>query len=169
LGGFLGALLGIIAGVTISFLVSDNHKPMGLVDGCVSILAWILMPFIFGGIGGVIGAVGGAVLGTALAIPSRDREIEAPPRRQAAQDTSSPVLGEESTKTELARLKERIAELEEQKRKAEPEERLMRKPKGRQERGEEGSSAVNPSNCPACGSAIGSQQARCPECDIDLT
>jgi hypothetical protein len=123
LGGVLGAILGIIVGVTISRLVGDDDKPTGtglldsFIDFIWAIISAILRPVIFGGIGGVIGAVGGSVLGAALATSSRDQQKEAPPHRQAPQVTGSPALAEESSETELARLKERMAELEEQKRK----------------------------------------------------
>jgi hypothetical protein len=67
-------------------------------------------------IGGVTGAVGGAALGAGVATSSRLEKKPGGQSHEEEESASGPSPLHESTETELARLKERIAELEEQKR-----------------------------------------------------
>ena len=106
LGGFLGYVL---TGV-------ERHDPgtiLGAFDSCSAAISG----FIGAAIGGLLCAVGGAAVGAGLATSSRVEQAPAPRFlvRQGVEQ-SAPVPNE-STETELARLKDRIAELEEQKRK----------------------------------------------------
>ena len=115
-GGVLGALVGIVGGIALSGLLSDDHKPTGFVDGFFSFLGSLIRPFLFGGIGGVVGAVGGAALGAALATSSRAPQAKTPTHPETSGAVGSPAQATESTESELARLRERLAELEAQKR-----------------------------------------------------
>lgn len=121
LGGVLGGILGIILGATIgsgahSDLPKDSPIDPGLVDFCLGFFGML----IGASIGGILGAIGGSVLGAGFATRLRNREMAAMPDRQLPQVMGPPPSAQESSRTELDRLKARIAELEEKKRSNDP-------------------------------------------------
>jgi hypothetical protein len=109
-GGCLGVVLGGILGGVIGFLIADAYQPQNIFD--TTRLVILLMGIAFG-------AISGAAIGAAVAVrlgPSRSQVIPDALIRPDHKDSRSP---QESMETELARLKERMAELEERKRREE--------------------------------------------------
>jgi hypothetical protein len=120
LGGVLGGVLGVIVGgflgpVLMGAGQQKTNTFLDLQDTCVGFLGLL----IGASLGGVIGAVGGSVFGAGVATRSRADESAAPPDTPIPGTPNSPQLAQESTETELARLKERMAELEARKRREE--------------------------------------------------
>ena len=120
LGGALGGVLGVIVGGFLGpvLMGAGQQKTNTFLDlqtpfvGLVGLL-------IGAALGGVIGAVGGSVFGAAVATRSRADESAAPPDTPIPGTRNSAQVPQESTETELARLKERMAELEARKRREE--------------------------------------------------
>jgi hypothetical protein len=91
----LGILIGAAIGSTQqSDFPKDGPIDPSLIDGCLGFFGMLLGA----GIGGIVGAISGSVLGASVA--TRSQKAHAAPSAQ------------ESSQTELARLKARIAELE---------------------------------------------------------
>lgn len=124
-GGLLGAFLGVVIGglvgpviVTSKNDLRGNPDPFaqqvsGLFDGCFGFVGMLLGA----GIGGIVGGIGGSVLGAGLASRASTTQPEARASKSDAAPAPKPT---ESPDAELARLKERVAELEEQKRNKDP-------------------------------------------------
>jgi len=116
LGGLLGGVLGIAAGAAIGGAGFEDKTgtPLDLINPCLGAFGALMGA----ALGGVLGAVFGSVMGAAMATSRSDEDEEsaaktdAPAVETAGQSDSAP----ESPDAELARLKERIAELEEKKR-----------------------------------------------------
>jgi hypothetical protein len=114
-GGVCGAFLGMVIGGFIGPLIAtSNHRdlranrdardPMAksmseIFDGCGAFFGMLVGI----GAGGIVGGIGGSVLGSGLAARNSNPDVKEPPSEKDA--TQSPD-------SELARLKERIAELE---------------------------------------------------------
>ena len=125
LGGLLGAFLGIVTGgfvgpvlATTTNDLRGNPDPFakqasGLFDGCFGFIGM----WLGAGIGGMIGGIGGSVLGAGLA--ARGSSTPRGERRsvRGSGSASLPKPPPESPDAELARLKDRVAELEEKNRK----------------------------------------------------
>jgi hypothetical protein len=99
LGGVLGGGAGVFLGVALGSAGGQDLFNM-------------LNAFILAGIGGLIGAIGGAVVGAVLAARSTFKGRPAMPDVPVAKVADAVQPPQESTETELARLKERMAELE---------------------------------------------------------
>jgi hypothetical protein len=133
-GGVLGGILGVILTFAIASASVDakrrenekNSNPLAALDLCS---AFIVVPLI-AGLGGIVGAVAGAALGAGLAtkkaVPSSGiSSVPIPPSSAGESDVgaTAAAAAPESAEEELARLRERIAELERQKRTGEPGDR----------------------------------------------
>lgn len=117
-GGLLGAFLGIIIGGYVGPVIAtskndlrNNPDPFakemsGLFDGCLGFVGLLLGA----GIGGIVGGIGGSVVSTALAANASSSLREEPP---SVKD-NAPEPPTESPDAERARLKQRLAELEDQ-------------------------------------------------------
>lgn len=137
LGGLLGAILGIMIGWGIGSVItsSDNgprnvpshngtkdirNVPVEVAAGAVAtgfeILAMVVARVVCAGIGGIIGGIGGSVVGAGLASKSSTRLPQARYPDYDSEPANLPELRTESSEAELARLKERVAELEGKKR-----------------------------------------------------
>jgi len=100
LGGVIGALLGVVIGASIGFSIGSHSHAVGVHARVVDVFVGRIICTTLGvGIGGIIGGIGGSVMGAGLA---------------ATADESEPPT--ESPDAELARLKERVTELEAKKR-----------------------------------------------------
>jgi hypothetical protein len=118
LDGLFGAILGIVIGGYVGAAIAGsnvdlvkNSDPLALpfaavIQGYVGFFAMLLGA----AIGGMIGAIGGAVFGAATTLP------EARLSRKDSEPTGLPEPQTELPEAELARLKERIIELEAKKR-----------------------------------------------------
>lgn len=122
-GGIVGAILGVVIGGVVGPLIATSHNELrnnpdpaakqvsGMIDACSGFFG-LLIGF---GVGGIVGGIGGSVLGAGLAARGSSPPTEKPP----SQDETGPAwlseLPSESPDSELARLKERIAELERKK------------------------------------------------------
>jgi len=114
-GGFVGGILGLSVGGFLGPILAGVPRqpadsPFVLFDHCFG--------FVFGligaAIGGVILAVLGAVLGAQMIQPEGDSEITSSESSSKPSLTEVSVASTESTEMEIERLKERIAELEQQ-------------------------------------------------------
>jgi hypothetical protein len=130
LGGLIGAFLGaVIGGSIIAVADSMSSRPPAPTDGNgVEGLTWLItsgadrigfyIAMLYGaGIGGIIGGIGGSVLGAGLAARVSNTLTEELPSLKDSRPADVPEPPIESTDAELARLKERVAELEAEKRK----------------------------------------------------
>jgi hypothetical protein len=120
LGGVLGGVLGVIVGGLLGPVLmgagqQKTNTIFDLSDICVGFLGLL----IGAGIAGIIGAIGGSVFGAGVATRSRRNENAALPDTPLPTAPNSLQLPQESTETELARLKERMTDLEERKRREE--------------------------------------------------
>jgi len=109
LGGLVGAGLGVVIGwFVVPMILPASNGPFRVFDPCIGFVAAL----VGAGLGGTVGGIGGSVLGTGLAARrSCPRKIE-PPSEMHATPVASVEPPIESPDAELARLKERIAELE---------------------------------------------------------
>jgi hypothetical protein len=117
-GSCLGGVAGLVLGVLIGgFLGSGSHSGLPKdgpidpkpIDACVGFIGMALGA----GIGGLIGVLGGSVLGAAIATrPQNDASVTVPDQH-LEQERDLPPSAQESSETELSRLKARVAELEE--------------------------------------------------------
>jgi hypothetical protein len=124
LGGLVGAVLGIVIGGFVGAVIAPSNNDIGknshplaevtsaIVEAYVCFFAMLLGA----GIGGMIGGIGGAVLGAGLAAKSSTTLPEARLSREDSKPTGLPEPQTELPEAELARLKERITELEAKKR-----------------------------------------------------
>jgi hypothetical protein len=120
LGGVLGGVLGVIVGGFLGpVLMGAGQQKTNTIFDLSGICVGFIGLLVGAGIGGIIGAIGGSVLGVGVATRSRPDENAALPDTPLPAAPNSLELPEESTETELARLKERMAELEERKRREE--------------------------------------------------
>jgi hypothetical protein len=110
LGGCLGAVIGIVLGGGLGYLLADAYQPEGFFDFTRVFILFLAI---------LLGAIGGAALGAAIAARSRADESIPMPDIPAPEARPGPPAPPESTDAELARLKERVAELEERKRREE--------------------------------------------------
>jgi hypothetical protein len=113
----LGGLLGVVVGFLIANASGDQNKP---VTSWNDVLAAVFAPFFYvigvtigAGIGGILGAIAGSTIGAAVAArwASPSASAGARPGVPPPEVPPAPM----SAETELAQLKERIAELEQQK------------------------------------------------------
>jgi hypothetical protein len=120
LGGVLGGVLGVIVGGFLGpvLMRAGQQKTNTFLDLQGTCLGFVGL-LIGASLGGVIGAVGGSVFGAGVATRLRADESAAPPDTPIPGTPNSPQVPPESTETELARLKERMAELEARKRREE--------------------------------------------------
>jgi len=133
-GSCLGGIIGCMAGIGIGALLgmtwlaptpreTKDMKPEEALAGCLGdMIAPIIAPIFWGGIGGIIGAVAGSALGAGIA--SRLGTVTKPQGLDATtaltvagnqRSSTMPPPMPESPETELNRLRERIAELEQKK------------------------------------------------------
>lgn len=120
LGGIVGAVLGIAIGGFIGPVIAKSNNDLrnnpdpaakqlsGLFDGCFGFFGLLLGV----SIGGVVGGIGGSVLGAGLAMQDSGRPTPQSPSSQYVRLAGLSEPFPESPELELARLKERIAELE---------------------------------------------------------
>jgi hypothetical protein len=116
LGGVLGGVLGIIVGgflgpVLMGAGQQKTNTFFDLQGPCVGFVGLLIGACL----GGVIGAVGGSVFGAGIATRPRADESTGPPGTPIPRTPNSAQVSQESTERELARLKERMAELESRK------------------------------------------------------
>jgi hypothetical protein len=144
LGGVLGSIIEVVAGGWLGSVLAelDRAKTNTLLDVPLDACGAAFYLLVGAGIGGIIGAIGGSVIGAGLAT-FRDTPTPDLPAPEGPTAPSFPESGPESTETELARLKERIAELEQRKREG----------KG-----------PPPDACGLCGQRIPPDAAQCPAC-----
>jgi len=112
-GGSLGAVLGILIGGFVGPQIAIGNNHLHAFDACVGFLGMLLGA----AIGGIVGGIGGSVFGAGLAAKSSSTPTEELPFVMDASSAELPERPTESPDTELARLKERIAELEEREQK----------------------------------------------------
>jgi hypothetical protein len=116
--GLSGALLCVILGGCIGNVVAPEPfyrsglQPSWLWDD--QVLVYVV---VFAGIGGVIGGIGGSVVGAGLAAKASSSGTAELPSAAGPIPAGVPEPPTESPDAELARLKERVAELEAQQRK----------------------------------------------------
>jgi hypothetical protein len=118
LGGVLGGLLGVVVGglITNAWIAQDKPRTPWY-QGVLAALLAPLVVAIGAGIGGIIGAVVGSAVGAGVAAKWFPPSAPAGARPDAPSSAVPPAPV--STETEVARLKERIAELEQEKRQQE--------------------------------------------------
>jgi hypothetical protein len=118
LGGVIGGVLRVLVGGAIgsaSFGNNPTNTPLDLIDPCLGFFGLLIGV----GIGGVIGAIGGSAIGAGIATQSRDTESGITPDTAIAPALDSSESLTDSTEAELIRLRQRVAELEERKRREE--------------------------------------------------
>jgi hypothetical protein len=128
LGGMIGAFLGIVIGWYTGYLVATSNGDIDITDKVTanpsSVISAIMADSWLGfvrmllgaGIGGMIGGIGGSVLGALWgAGVLRRKRAASSPSGNAGSD-SAPQRPIDPPDEEVARLKERIAELEQRKR-----------------------------------------------------
>ncbi|HWG46250.1 MAG TPA: hypothetical protein VN688_26045 [Gemmataceae bacterium] len=124
-GSCLGGVVDLIVGILLGGLIgSGSHSDLPKngpidpkpIDGCLGFFGMVLGA----GIGGVVGALGGSILGAGLATRSQKVASDTVADRRVAQVMDSQPSTPEASETELARLKARIAELEEKTRNNDP-------------------------------------------------
>jgi hypothetical protein len=134
LGGLIGAFLGIVIGGFIGSVSYGNPHPVevrggaqdwregtrelgaGLAAGAFDVCGAFVTMVLGAGIGGIIGGVGGSVLGAGMAAKASRTRTEEPPSVKASRLANGSEPPTESPDAELARLKERVTELEAEKR-----------------------------------------------------
>ena len=123
LGGLIGAFLGVvIGGYIVSVSQESTHEVRGqnlpemALDVGAHLVGEVLAMLMGAGIGGIIGGIGGSVLGTGLAAKASSRRTEEPPSVKTSRSANGSEPRAESSDAELARLKERVTELEAKKR-----------------------------------------------------
>jgi hypothetical protein len=115
LGGVLGGAFGVILGGIIGSALAGHNDPAAnapLSFLLIDALAETVVLLLGAGIGGLIGAIGGAVIGAGVAARSRGTEGAAVPDTSTLAAANFPQPPQESTGAELARLRERMVELE---------------------------------------------------------
>lgn len=138
LGGLIGAFLGVVIGGFVgAYAHTKSSHPIevpmpaggkveigGFLDTCGAFFGGLLGS----AIGGIIGGIGGSVLGAGLATKAPSKLKEESPSVKGPRPANAPEPPTESPDAELARLKERISELEAKERKDDPskeESRIM--------------------------------------------
>ena len=123
LGGLIGAFLGVvIGGHLVSASQESTHEVRGqnLPEMALDVGAHLVGDFFAmlmgAGIGGTMGGIGGSVLGAGLAAKASSRRTEEPPSVKTSRSANGSEPRAESSDAELARLKERVTELETKKR-----------------------------------------------------
>jgi hypothetical protein len=114
--GLIGACLGVLIGGMIGGIFTDKpDKLVPIGDGIqmnVNAFSWVPGMLFGAGIGGIIGAIGGSVFGAGL-VAKRWRTVkEERPFVDVYRPGTVSERSAESDDEELARLKERVAELE---------------------------------------------------------
>jgi hypothetical protein len=143
LGGLIGAFLGVVIGGFIGKVYYGSPHPvdvphpievrggardwregarelemelavgaLGTLDVCGAFFIMVLGA----GIGGIIGGVGGSVLGAGVAAKASRTLTKEPPSVEASRSANGSEPPTESPDAELARLKQRVTELEAKKR-----------------------------------------------------
>lgn len=119
-GGVVGAILGIVIGGFIGPLIATSNNELrnnpdpaakqmsGIFDACSGFFGMVIGV----AVGGIVGGIGGSVLGAGLAARGSTPPSEKPPSKDDACPAWLSEPPSESPDSELARLKERIAELE---------------------------------------------------------
>jgi len=123
LGGLIGAFLGVvIGGFIVSVSQESTHEVRGknLPEMALNVSAHLVGDFFAmlmgAGIGGIMGGIAGSVLGAGLAAKASSRRTEEPPSVKTSRSANGSEPRAESSDAELARLKERVTELETKKR-----------------------------------------------------
>jgi hypothetical protein len=129
LGGLIGAFVGVVIGGFIGSVCYQSPDPVevragapdwelaaGFAAGGLNVAGAFFMIVLGAGIGGIIGGVGGSVLGAGMAAKASRTPMEEPPSVKASRSANGSEPPAESPDAELARLKERVTELEAKKR-----------------------------------------------------